>query len=216
MTAPLYSGEAKILSWGENNTSGRFVRLEIEGGGEHPFRGYEGERFMVVFVPIGNDEKPMTKLIAREGKAKRVASLNAEPSETADAVASPISMGDAPTHEDGATDVAASARADAVTPASRAKKRWHEMPASQRAALLVKDAEFQEFTRHHADFVLPDVIASTTPEERADMWLKIECKINSKRDLDIDPGERRFVRDQFERLEGNFHAWRQAKQHGAA
>lgn len=182
MTEPLYRGEAICKRWGDSSSAGRTVTLQLEDGGEHPFRGYEGERFAIVVVPIGNDEKPMKKF-----------------------------MGDAPTREDG---VEGGARAgfddhnatnNAVTSPAKPKKRWHEMPPSQRAALLTRDPEFWEYLETCE-------VSRPTTAMAADASLKHLCNVDSK--SSILPGTTAHAR--FVDLEGDFMAWRQARQHGAA
>lgn len=189
MTEPLYSGEAICKRWGDSSSGGRTVTLQLEDGGPHPFRGYEGERFAIVVVPIGNDEKPMKKNCS----GREIGRQNS--GHAGLATSQEVALG--PSRE------APSVIVDAA--ATKPKKRWHEMPPSQRAALLVKDAEFIRY------------IDSTTfveiyDEETADKWLKHFCGIASKSEL--RPGT--LAHAKFVDIEGNFQAWRQAKQHGAA
>ena len=57
--------EARLIRWGESSTAGRTITLELEPEGDrHPFRDYpsgktHGQRFMVVFTPKGDDERPL-------------------------------------------------------------------------------------------------------------------------------------------------------------
>lgn len=176
MTEPLYSGEAVCKRWGDSSSAGRTVTLQLEDGGEHPFRGYEGERFAIVVVPIGNDEKPMKKI-----------------------------MGDAPAREDGDGRAVAQACAPDSTSPAKLKKRWHEMPPSQRAALLTRDPEFWEYLETCE-------VSRPTTAMAADASLKHLCNVDSK--SSILPGTTAHAR--FVDLEGDFMAWRQARQHGAA
>lgn len=186
MTEPLYSGEAICKRWGDSSSGGRTVTLQLEDGGDHPFRGYEGERFAIVVVPIGNDEKPMKKL-----------------------------MGDAPAREDGGDrrDKLAGAPANAPpcsdknTSPAKPKKRWHEMPASERARMLVNDPEFQRWA---TPWSVGHVVEAWHDKSNADGWLKSFCGVDSK--SSILPGT--IAYEKFVELEGNFHAWRQAQQHG--
>ncbi len=181
---PLYSGEAILRGRGESDKSGQWIRLELsDAGGVHPFKGYEGERFMVVCVPIGNDDKPMTKQIAGREAGK---------------------AGGASTREDGGAP-----RGVAVQPpATKPKRHWRDMPPSQRAALMTKDPEFQAFACECFD---PDA-ELRFDECTADSWLKAELKIESKADI----WGNSFAVAKLEQIEGNFRAWQQAKQHGAA
>lgn len=182
MTEPLYRGEAILLNWNDNK-SGRKIVLQIEkdGPGPHPFDGMDGERFAVVIVgPIGNDEKPMKKLMgAVDGgpRSDRSSSRVETMTSSADVPAAP----------------------------AKPKKRWHEMPPSQRAALLTRDPEFWEYLE------TCEVSRSTT-EMAADASLKHLCNVDSK--SSILPGTTAHAR--FVDLEGDFMAWRQARQHGAA
>lgn len=187
MTEPLYSGEAILLNWNDNK-SGRKIVLQIEkdGPGAHPFDGFAGERFAVVIVgPLTSTQHAQDEQ-QRSSPAPRVRGAHGAGDDTAEGV-----------------------RADADAPApAKPKKRWHEMPASQRAALLVKDAEFQ---RYATECYAGDVEAQFN-EPNADNWLKFACGIASK--SSILPGT--TAHERFVHLEGNFLAWRQAKQHGAA
>jgi len=76
MTTPnTYQGEAMLLRWGDNNSSGRTVTFQIEEEGPHPFKGYpsgakNGQRFMIVAVPIAADETVDRDAIAK-AKVKR-------------------------------------------------------------------------------------------------------------------------------------------------
>ena len=61
---PTFQGEALLLGWSENNRDGMTVRFAMdptdEGSG-HPFKGLGtgkfGQRFMLVAVPLSDDEK---------------------------------------------------------------------------------------------------------------------------------------------------------------
>lgn len=90
--------------------------------------------------------------------------------------------------------------ADDRKPATKPKQRWGAMPPSQRAALLCQDTEFWEFLDTCG-------VARPYTAMAADTSLKHLCGIRSKTELDLSTGR-------FEALEGNFFAWRQAKQHG--
>ena len=120
----------------------------------------------------------------------------------------PKSLGDGPTRENG---LPGPLPAEDIVPAqaspAKPKKRWHEMPASQRAALLVQDTEFWMYLRTCG-------FAEPTTEMAADTSLKSYCGISTKAALDL-PGPS-TSNDSFAELEGNFRAWRQARQLGAA
>jgi hypothetical protein len=59
--------EVMLLAWAESSTRGRTVTLLLpEGHEEHPFKRFAmksgkraGQRFMAVFVEIGDDEQPV-------------------------------------------------------------------------------------------------------------------------------------------------------------
>lgn len=89
---------------------------------------------------------------------------------------------------------------------TKPKKRWHEMPASQRAALLVKDAEFQQWLQLTAD------LDQEIDEDYAIAEVRARCGVQSR--SQILPGTSAAVN--FDEMVGRFHAWRQAKQLGAA
>jgi len=67
--AVCYSGEVMLLAWAESNTRGRTVTFQMNEDGEaHPFKdmtvrkgGRAGQRFMMVLVELGDDEKPVEK-----------------------------------------------------------------------------------------------------------------------------------------------------------
>lgn len=61
MAEHIYRGECRLRRWSDSSQGGRTITLEIDADGVHPFKGYEGERFAIMVVPIGNDEKPMRK-----------------------------------------------------------------------------------------------------------------------------------------------------------
>lgn len=175
MTEPLYSGEAICKRWGDSSSGGRTVTLQLEDGGEHPFRGYEGERFAIVVVPIGNDDKPMKKIMGGVSAASQGAA--------------PAKIG----------------KADEPSPSTpKPKKRWHETPASQRAGMLVNDPEFWAYLGAACSVAEPRTTLA------ADVSLKSICGVDSK--SSILPGTTAY--EKFVELEGNFHAWRQARQHG--
>lgn len=184
MTEPLYSGEAILLNW-HDNKSGRKIVLQIEkdGPGAHPFDGMDGERFAVVIVgPLTSTQHAQDE--QQRSPAPRVRGAHGAGDDTAEGV-----------------------RADADAPApAKPKKRWHEMPASQRAGMLVNDPEFQ---RYATEWNVGDVEARYN-ESNTDVWLKAICGVDSK--SSILPGTTAY--EKFVEIEGNFHAWRQARQHG--
>lgn len=90
------------------------------------------------------------------------------------------------------------------TTPTRFKQRWSDLRPSARAALMTNDAEFWRYLGTCG-------VTEPTTAMAADTSLKFLCNIQSKRELD----ERGKATAAFERLCGNFQAWRQAKQHGA-
>jgi hypothetical protein len=78
------------------------------------------------------------------------------------------------------------------------------MPPSQRAALLCQDAEFWQYLGTRG-------VTYPTTATAADASLKFLCNIQSKTELD----QRGKALAVFDRLEGNFRAYQQAKQLGA-
>ena len=64
-----WQGEVQLLGWSETNTRGRTITLQLgEDEETHPFKysntkhgKTSGKRFVVVFVEIGDDEKPVEK-----------------------------------------------------------------------------------------------------------------------------------------------------------
>ena len=61
---PTFQGEAMLLGWAENNRDGMTVRLALDASDEsgHPFKGLgtgkHGQRFMVVCVPVDDENRP--------------------------------------------------------------------------------------------------------------------------------------------------------------
>lgn len=194
---PLYSGEAVLRGRGESDKSGQWIRLELsDAGGVHPFKGYEGERFMVVCVPIGNDDKPMTKQVTRS------------------VTHTPGKAGDGSHREDGRSLSGESAQ----SPATKPKRHWRDMPPSQRAALLMREYEFQEFyykkLKEPGDGMAPfDDLEYAMPGLVND-WVKRDLGIASRRALDPGPDHNAAALAKFEAIEGDYQAYRQAKGHG--
>ncbi len=126
-----------LIRWLESSTAGRTVTFEIpaDGADDHPFKGYSagknGQRFIVVAVPIADDEQPDEQAVANAKKAK--------------------------------------------------PKPFLERPRSQQAGILLGDAQFQRF-------VAMDALDPTNRRESADAFLKRKLGINSKRELDSEPG----------------------------
>lgn len=68
-----FQGEAQLLGWSETSTRGRTITLQLPAEGEgHPFstavtkQGKKaGQRYAIVMVEIGDDEKPVEKTPAQ-------------------------------------------------------------------------------------------------------------------------------------------------------
>lgn len=175
-TKPIYSGEAVLLNW-HDAKSGRKIVLQLEkyAPGAHPFDGLDGERFGVVIVgPLAPAEH--AEPVARKGKAGGTIG------------------------SDAGGQVVADLREEA--PRTNSKRRWQDMPASQRAALMVKDVEFQRYVSERW--------RSDVDESAADYNLKKFCKVNSKADLSTDE----YSADRLDKLQSDFRAWQQARGHG--
>lgn len=83
------------------------------------------------------------------------------------------------------------------------KRRWHEMPASQRAAILCKDETFIDWLIEWL-VARPALNIPTWNGEDATQWaadaLRSYCGVHSRAHLDTNEGARR----KFERLEEDF------------
>lgn len=165
MTEHIYRGECRLKRWSDSSAGGRTITLEIDAEGLHPFRGYEGERFAVMIVPIGNDEKPMKKDTAL---AQRQSTQSVQ-SDATDTGSTPVG---------GAT---------------KPKQRWKDMRPSARAALLTKDPEFWEYIS--MTLTSEDPLFPVTTEAAADTWLKEELYIQSKAIIDTDENKREHFHD---------------------
>jgi hypothetical protein len=68
MTEATFEAEVRLIRWSESSTAGRTITIELppDQGEAHPFRGFStghqnGQRFRISFVPIDDDEKPVTR-----------------------------------------------------------------------------------------------------------------------------------------------------------
>lgn len=146
--------------------------------------------------------------VAREGKAGDGAGREPCPSPEGTTLAdssAPAAQYKSPATNSVVSNDAGKAGGEAVPSiaAPPVRRKWKDMPASQRAALIVADPMFQEFF----EYLLPGqpkIAMTMTAEE----WLKKRCGVERKRE--IDEGNKRFIG-----IESQFHAWRQAKQLGA-
>jgi hypothetical protein len=68
-----FQGEVQLLGWGETNTRGRTITLQLDNSSEgHPFSTAvtksgkkSGTRYQIVMVEIGDDERPVEKTPAQ-------------------------------------------------------------------------------------------------------------------------------------------------------
>ena len=203
MTEPLYRGEARLLSWGENNSSGRYIRLEIEAEGTHQFRGHEGERFAVVIVgPLASTDHGQKEQIAgrKPGKAGGTSTREGEGSGHTLSLTPPASS-------NGRTSAFEAENGGSTPPAgTKPKQHWEDMRPSARAAMRLKEPEFWRYIR--------EVYGSriVLSESMADEWLKRFLGLEkSKSEMDDTTT---FYGENFDALDGKFKAWMQAKGHG--
>lgn len=171
MSDPVYSGESLLRNWSESASGKRRIILEIEdNGGAHPFKGYEGERFAVVIVgPLAPAEHEIPSPQDKRG----------------------VSAGGG-VGRDGET------RGSPTTP-TKPKRRWQDMPASQRAALLLQEDDFDEFARSH-----PSYAGENCGD--AQQWLLMICGVDRKRDITNG--------NVVDSIYSKYQAWRQARGHG--
>ena len=175
---PIYSGEAIFRAVVESDSSGRWIRLELESGeGAHPFKGLKGERFGVVIVgPLASAEHTNLGL-GEDASGERPAQPRVK----------------------GAAEGTGAMRADPSSP--KPKRRWQDMPASQRAALRVKEPSFWAFLTEFTQ-------AAVDNENTADGYVKAYCGVASKAEL-TDTAAKHF-----EELESRYVAFQQARGHG--
>ncbi|PWC96911.1 hypothetical protein TSO5_05600 [Azospirillum sp. TSO5] len=92
----------------------------------------------------------------------------------------------------------------AATPAEPDRRKWTELPFSQRAAMLCQDKLFIDFLRERFPaYVSPTFDAA--PADLADSALKALCRIGSKRELNTDHD----AAERFDRLSRAYWAWKQ-------
>lgn len=125
MTIPAtYEGQALLVRWGETSTAGRTVTFQIEEGPDasplHPFKGFragkDGDRFLIMCVPIGNDEQPISEIAAsRESTIPPGAGIGSPPE-------------------------SAASSAPAASPKER--RPFHMLPLATQAAIRCQDATF--------------------------------------------------------------------------
>ncbi len=153
--APLFKGEAMLLSWGDTSSRGKTVTFALhpdECGDAHPFRGLgtgkTGQRFAIVAVPITDDEE--TSPEALDQVTPQTVATGSTPAEPKQPVAS-----------------------------GETKGGWYALKPSARAALLCKEVQFQHWAAKFYGLSAPLL----TSDEAAD-WLRDKIGVMSRADLD--------------------------------
>ncbi len=54
-----YKDEVKLMGFGMSDTSGEWIKLQIDPDALESFKGFKGERFYMTLSLLGNDEKPV-------------------------------------------------------------------------------------------------------------------------------------------------------------
>jgi hypothetical protein len=80
------------------------------------------------------------------------------------------------------------------------KRRLGDLPHAQQAALLCQDPAFQRYAAERAGLTDIDKLNSSAAAE----WLRQECRISSRKDLNTDPA----ARARFDQLRNTYNAWR--------
>lgn len=172
-TKPIYLGEAQLIRWGHNGTSGKTVTIELPADlPRHPFDGLpigkeSGQRMQVVFVAMDDHEQPLSvdQAIANAARLKGKKGNGTEGA-----------LGTAPcVRHAGTSEGSEKPR----TP----KKR------SSLAYLMCQDKAFQDWILDQP-FVRGAVINHHAFKDQADItdWLlKRGLNVTSKSELDTDP-----------------------------
>lgn len=194
MTEPIYSGEAILMNWNDAKSGRKIVlRLEKYAPGAHPFDGMDGERFAVVIMgPLANAEHGQE---VSPGRGKAAGAVRLE--RPSNPLAAEGNISTPPAAHSLPPVVGVEPGGDSVP--SIAAPPGKQRTASQRAALLLQNADFDEFARSSylsfADF------------ETTESWLLGVCGVERKREITEDNAA-------FKKIEGNFQAWRLARAHG--
>lgn len=186
-TKPIYLGEAQLIRWGHNGTSGKTVTIELPADLlRHPFDGLpigkeSGQRMQVVFVAMDDHEQPLSvdQAIANAARLK-----------------GKKRNGPAYTQRPGAS--AEQLHADTGQAQDKPRTPFDKLPRSQQAALRCCDEEFQVWIAGK----YPDIWDShyidghMLSNGAANATLKDVLKIASKTELDISDAKA----DAFDRL----------------
>lgn len=82
---------------------------------------------------------------------------------------------------------------------AKTRQAMQDLPAAQQAGILCNDPAFQRYAATRSGFAGGQFQASAAAE-----FLRDECDVDSRRDLDRDPD----ARARFDRLKTSFDAWR--------
>jgi hypothetical protein len=86
-----------------------------------------------------------------------------------------------------------------MTNTAAPKRRLSEMTYAEQAGLLCSDTEFQRYAAWRC--ALPGVKLNSSA---AAEWLRQQCRISSRKDLNTDP----TARARFDQLRNTYNAWR--------
>lgn len=81
-------------------------------------------------------------------------------------------------------------------------RRYSDLSHATRAGMLCQDKAFRQFVASRAG--LPD--AASVDVEGATIWLREQCQVASRKELDQDAA----ARERFDRLKTEFDEWRGA------
>jgi len=81
-----FEAEVRLIRWSESSTAGRTITIELppDAGEAHPFRGLStghqhGQRFLMQFSAIGDDERPEDPKVQLKGMLERSLEHEARP-----------------------------------------------------------------------------------------------------------------------------------------
>jgi hypothetical protein len=81
-----FEAEVRLIRWSESSTAGRTITIELppDAGEAHPFRGLptghqHGQRFLMQFAAIGDDERPEDPKVQLKGMLERSLEHEARP-----------------------------------------------------------------------------------------------------------------------------------------
>lgn len=147
--------------------------IEIIEGKKHALRQLQDGQWVISFTCHPNDQLPDWLIRALPGQrvAITVALLNDETQASGHPPAVPP-----PAPGSSAAPPPASADAREAAPIPKPKRRFHELPLSQQAALLCMDKAFQRWVGF--------TNLSVNPSDLTVQWLRDELMIFSRADLD--------------------------------